>query len=165
MIKFNQKYDRWVTDTGIVYRQDNTGAFIVCKQSDKGNGYSSVFTVKPKRANILVHRLVFETFKGEIPEGNEIDHINTVKNDNRLSNLRCVTHKENLNNTITREHKSKSLLGNTNKRGKTYSEFGIKFKEHFGITQYQNMSLYKREYAWYYRNNKVCSWEVDNEKC
>ena len=51
-----------------------------------------------------VHRLVYEAFNGPIPDGMEIDHINTVRDDNRLVNLRCVTRKENCNNPITKEH-------------------------------------------------------------
>lgn len=54
-----------------------------------------------KRKRFSVHRLVWETFVGPIPDGMEIDHINTVRNDNRLANLRVVTHKENQANPIT----------------------------------------------------------------
>lgn len=45
-----------------------------------------------------VHRLVWKAFNGEIPEGLEIDHINRVKDDNRLSNLRAVTRSDNQRN-------------------------------------------------------------------
>lgn len=57
--------------------------------------------------NNLVHRLVWEAFNGEIPEGMEIDHINTIRDDNRLENLRLVTHKENCNNPISVENYKK----------------------------------------------------------
>ena len=57
MIKYNQKYDRWVTDTGVVYRQDNTGAFVVCKQSYR-RGYKQTYVAKPYRQSILVHNKV-----------------------------------------------------------------------------------------------------------
>ncbi len=46
--------------------------------------------------NKYVHRLVWESFIGEIPEGMEIDHINSNRLDNRLENLQLVTKKENL---------------------------------------------------------------------
>lgn len=45
-------------------------------------------------------------------------------------------------------------------RGKTKSEFGEKFKEHYGLSQYQDMKLYKREYAWFKKHNK-CRWETN----
>lgn len=54
-----------------------------------------------KQKRFRVHRLVYEAFVGEIPAGMEIDHINTVRDDNRLANLRVVTSKENNANPIT----------------------------------------------------------------
>ena len=51
-----------------------------------------------------VSHLIWEAFNGEIPSGLEIDHINTVRDDNRLENLRTVNHKENCNNQLTLKH-------------------------------------------------------------
>ena len=68
------------------------------------DGYEAIRLYRDgKVKKFSVHRLVYETFVGEIPEGYEIDHINTVRDDNRLVNLRVVTSKENSNNPITRE--------------------------------------------------------------
>lgn len=49
------------------------------------------------------HTVKWEYFNGRIPEGMQIDHIIPIKNGgtNKLSNLRCVTHKENMNNEFT----------------------------------------------------------------
>lgn len=47
-----------------------------------------------------------------------------------------------------------------NDKRKTWSEFGDKFKEHFGITFSDNKKLYLREHKWYLNHNKVCRWEV-----
>ena len=74
------------------------------KNEKMPNGYERIVLCrngKPKR--FMVHRLVLETFVGKIPDGYEIDHINAVCDDNRLSNLRVVTHKENMENPISVE--------------------------------------------------------------
>jgi len=47
-----------------------------------------------------LHRLVYETFNGLIPDGMVIDHVNSVKTDNRLSNLEAVTQRENVNRAM-----------------------------------------------------------------
>ena len=43
-----------------------------------------------------VHKLVWITFKGEIPEGYEINHIDEDPGNNALYNLELITHKENV---------------------------------------------------------------------
>ena len=60
----------------------------------------------------LSHRLIYTWFYGFIPEGYEIDHIDGNRDNNHPSNLRAVTHSENIKYAIIR-------LGNWNK-GKGY---------------------------------------------
>ena len=45
-----------------------------------------------------VHRLLWEYYMGEIPEGMYIDHKNGIRSDNRLSNLRLATNQQNSSN-------------------------------------------------------------------
>jgi len=52
--------------------------------------------VNYKHSFHFIHKLIYITFKGEIPEGLEIDHINENKRDNRLKNLQLLTHQENV---------------------------------------------------------------------
>jgi len=47
----------------------------------------------------FVHRLVARCFIGEIPDGLVIDHINQIRNDNRIENLRYITQQQNCMNT------------------------------------------------------------------
>ena len=49
----------------------------------------------------FVHRLVLETFIGPLPTPlHQCDHVNGIKSDNRLVNLRWVTPKENGENSV-----------------------------------------------------------------
>lgn len=41
--------------------------------------------------NFLVHDLVMSAFVGEKPDGCDVDHINFVRNDNSLENLRYLS--------------------------------------------------------------------------
>lgn len=45
---------------------------------------------------LRVHRLIWECFNGEIPEGLVINHKNGNKQDNRIDNLEAVTNRENV---------------------------------------------------------------------
>jgi len=52
-----------------------------------------------KRKNNMFHQLVYKYFIGDVEDGKEIDHIDRNKLNNRLDNLRAVSHTENLQNT------------------------------------------------------------------
>lgn len=72
------------------------------RNTKQPNGYEIIGLFRDrKQKQFMVHRLVWEAFNGTIPDGMQIDHINTVRDDNRLVNLRVVTPKENSNNPIT----------------------------------------------------------------
>lgn len=64
----------------------------------KGKGYYRVTLCKNgKQKRFQVHRLVYETFVGKIPEGMQCNHINEMKECNRLDNLSLMSPKENAN--------------------------------------------------------------------
>ena len=68
------------------------------------NGYISVMV---GGKTIPVHRIVWEMHNGAIPIGMEIDHINHVRSDNDINNLRLVTRKDNMKNkSISKNNKS-----------------------------------------------------------
>jgi hypothetical protein len=66
-----------------------------------------------KRHRFYEHVIKWEYFNGKIPEGYEIDHIIPISNGgtNKLSNLRCVSHKDNLNNSNSFANRSNSHKG------------------------------------------------------
>lgn len=160
-MKYNEKYDLYLDDDLVIYYWSKKYDKLMQRPlSDNGCGYLYVSTKIGTRG---VHRIIYETFIGEIPDGYEIDHINTIRTDNRLENLRCVTCKENHHNILSLKHLSEASKiaqkGNKNAKGMPTSEFGRKFKEHFGISKSDNINLYTREHAWYRTHNKKCRWE------
>jgi hypothetical protein len=68
------------------------------KHGLNSDGYANVVLCKDKnRKTFKLHQLVAITFLNHIPNGNNmvVDHINDVRNDNRLENLQILTHREN----------------------------------------------------------------------
>lgn len=75
------------------------------KPSTNVHGYHYVKLIKDgKQKNMLNHRAVMEAFVPNPENKPFIDHINTIKTDNRLENLRWVTSYENSHNPITIQH-------------------------------------------------------------
>lgn len=56
-----------------------------------GYAHGSIYTADGKRKRETMHRFIFNLAYGKIQDSREIDHINRIKLDNRLSNLRAVT--------------------------------------------------------------------------
>lgn len=74
------------------------------------------------RKRYLVHRLVSEVFlNGNKPLDKDqiVDHLNTNSLDNRVSNLKICSQKENMNNKLTRQKVSKPIINTNN--GKIYN--------------------------------------------
>lgn len=169
-MKYLEKYNIYVDDDFVIYRMKKDGRLVQVKPSVSSKcGYE--FICYAARKTVYVHRLIYEAFKGPIPEGMEIDHINSIRTDNRPDNLRVVTHKENMRNPLTlakisasrnsaetRKKMSESLKGKPHPK-KPSSEFGKKFRAHFGYSKSENVKQYLREYKWYLRHNHKCRWE------
>lgn len=93
---FLSRYE--VSSLGRVRRLRRDGSYRIKKPTERGKG-GYLFMGIPKGGGkmraVYVHRLVMQTFIGPPPEGKEVNHIDGVKTNARLSNLEYVTHKEN----------------------------------------------------------------------
>ena len=88
------------------------GVVKIMKQTFDDKGYLNVRLSKDgKTKKIRVHRLVAIAFIPNVENKPEIDHKNTIRYDNKVENLRWSTHKENMNNELTRKHNSESRKG------------------------------------------------------
>lgn len=82
-----------ICSTGRVVKRRGMGFLKTWPDKD---GYHKVsITTKSGTINKFLHRLVWETFRGPIPEGMTIDHINNNKNDNDINNLQLLTAEDN----------------------------------------------------------------------
>jgi hypothetical protein len=108
-------------------------------------GYCAVRLCKDGQAkSFLIHRLVYSTFKGEIPEGLDVDHIDNNRSNNMIDNLQLLTHAEN----NRKAHKGKKL-SEESKRKLSESNKGkspwIKGKKHTEEAR-RKMSVARRIY-------------------
>lgn len=67
----------------------------------------------------LLHRIIWKLHTGNDPSPYEIDHINRIRDDNRIDNLRLVTTQDNLKNKSLYKG-NKSGYPGVLKRGKRY---------------------------------------------
>lgn len=93
-----------INRAGLVYRVD-TGLPVAIqiekRRAPSRGGYCFVTLWKDgNRKNHKVHRLVMQVFIGEIPEGYEVNHIDSDRLNNCLSNLEYVTRSENIQHAM-----------------------------------------------------------------
>ena len=91
---------------------NHTGKEKILKPAKDRDNYLIVNLSKNgKRKKYLIHRLAAEVFIPKI-EGKEfVDHINGIRDDNRIDNLRWCTNKENSNFDLARKHRSEERKG------------------------------------------------------
>ncbi len=88
---------------GTFERKDQKNA----KGSYDKDGY---VIIKIKGKQYKAHRLVFAYFNNRFPK-NEIDHINHIRDDNRIENLREVSRLENIYNRTPQINKDTGVVG------------------------------------------------------
>lgn len=75
----------------------------ILKMRKNRNGYLYVLLSRNgNKYHRYIHRLVANAFLANPYNKKEVDHINSDKENNEIINLRWVTHKENMNNHITK---------------------------------------------------------------
>lgn len=88
-----------VSENGDVW--SNRSNRILKPATDKFGYLYYVLCVNGKRVTVKAHRLVAMAFIPNKENKPTVDHINGIRTDNRASNLRWATNKENTNNPVT----------------------------------------------------------------
>jgi len=99
--------------------------------SKNPKGYIQVCTkLSGKSKTYDIHRLIWIYVYGSIP--NQIDHINGIRDDNRLCNLREVTHQQNMMNQAKRSSNKtyKGIYLSSNKK-KWVAEICFNYKRKY----------------------------------
>ena len=113
------------------------------KPSPDKDGYNLVNLYNPKHKTCKVHQLVLSTFT-EKPDikGISVDHINRIKTDNRLSNLRWAT--------ISQQNQNKGMI-KTNTSGIQYVNINNNIWEF-------RKSINKKQFRFRNKNKQLVLW-------
>lgn len=102
---YNQRYNCYVSKEGLIFKIKRDRLMLAhesyAKPCSLYHRVSLEDTYDNVRKDVKVHRVVYSAFYGDIPIDMQIDHIDGNKENNSISNLRCVTPKENSNNPST----------------------------------------------------------------
>ena len=103
LYKYIQKHFSYNPETGLITRNDR-------KNSNGSFDKDGYLIIKIKTRQFKAHRLAWFLFYGHFPE-KELDHINRIRTDNRISNLREVSRSENINNITKYKNKDTNQYG------------------------------------------------------
>lgn len=130
--------DYYITNEGTVFttrcsnKYHNDGKLRILKPKLHKRGYVYVGIYVGDVGDSIrvwkrVHRIVYETYVGTIPANEEIDHINGIKSDNRLSNLQLVSRSENMKRMWRRKQELQYANNIENELNKSFDDFLDKF--------------------------------------
>ena len=87
--------------------------------------------IKPK--NYYIHRFEWECVKGDIPEGFVIDHIDSVKTNNKIENLQLLTDSENIRKGNSKPIVSFKIKNNKQKNYESITSASLELDISFSI--------------------------------
>lgn len=96
-------FENYTIDENGLVKNSKSGRILKQKLTNMGY-YLVCLSKNNKKYFKLTHRLVAEAFIPNPENKPCIDHINTIRIDNRVENLRWVSHRENSNNPDTIKH-------------------------------------------------------------
>ena len=130
MSKTIEGYDAYeITEEGKVFSHKGKKPRLLkpqpASQSKKGYVQVRLYDDSGKLGKLqYVHRLVWQTFKGEIPKGLEIDHIDGNPRNNNLTNIQLLSRRENTDKYNRKIQGGSILRDKRDELIKDYEELG-----------------------------------------
>ena len=145
----------------LVYYEPDTGNFIAKKPRGKlkignilGNkNHDGYMRIKINYTHYSSHRLAWLYVYGKFPD-NEIDHINRIKNDNRLINLREASTSQNgINKSLTKRNTSNFKGVTFNKKANKWQAQATLNKKTYYLGIYQTKEEAYKAYVDFAKKN------------
>lgn len=134
LLSFNESEEIWkdIPNYEGYYQASNMGRIASIRSGFKirscvrnPSGYLQVgFRINGKIKTYLVHVLIAKTFLENSDNKDQVDHINNIKYDNRLSNLQWTTRSENMKNNYLRGTTSLQKLRERGKKVELFTKNG-----------------------------------------
>lgn len=110
----------WVNKDGRIINEKTRKILIPSER----NGYLRInFFYNKNNYKRSLHKVLYETFNGPIPEGMLVDHIDGNRSNNALSNLHLVTQSDNMKSAMTNGHSGQIPVLQFDKQGNFVQEF------------------------------------------
>jgi hypothetical protein len=110
---YGKKVDREIIDyilENFIYHSNGSITRNDRKNSNGSYDKDGYLIIKVKGKQFKAHRIAYLLNYRRFPIG-EIDHINRDRKDNRIENLRVVSRKANIDNTIKKPNKNTGVVG------------------------------------------------------
>ena len=135
----------YISTLGRVRREktnNNTWEGKILTPHENGYGYLKVVLFNPTRKNVYIHKLMMENFTRIRPNGLQINHKDSNKKNNLITNLEYITHRANV------LHSFKSGIRNVPK-GENHYKSKLNNKKVIWIRKnYEKSSFYGKNCNW-----------------
>lgn len=109
----------WKNSTGRVKSSDEAGSYDIC------SGY---IYVQVNRKHIKAATIIWEMHNGKLPKGFIVDHIDHIRNNDYLSNLRAIPNPENSKNRSIASNNKSGITGVSYEAGRWRARIKVKGK-------------------------------------
>lgn len=131
-----------------IYDENQPSCLLRRKRNEKVGWFSGgYYHTEVDNIPYMCHRIIWEMFNGEIPDNMFVDHIDRIKSNNRIDNLRLVTREGNMRNARKSSNNKSGVTGvMLHDDGRSHSYWKAKWRNLDGTEGHKFFSIKKLGY-------------------